>query len=255
MPRTGTGPFPAQRSSFPSPAGRYGFMAPRESGFELGPLRRVLWLRQERPVRPRRPGQLLRSGRGASPGICRPGDALTRDGIARDDTAQDDTAQEDLAQDDPDRSPRGCFRPGWIWAPCPAPSVRPAARPAGAHRVGQGGRRQRGTDRLGTDDQRTACVHRPGRGTAGLRRGGAAVAPRAPDGVGPAAGAGGDLGRQPGPADAGPDRPGQRDRPRPFNGAAGQPPLGLLLPGRQPSGTAPDARAAKVVWALIVPGA
>jgi hypothetical protein len=30
---------------------------------------------------------------------------------------------------------------------------------------------------------------------------------------------------------------------------------GYYYPARQPHGTAPDARAAKVVWALIVPGA
>jgi hypothetical protein len=30
---------------------------------------------------------------------------------------------------------------------------------------------------------------------------------------------------------------------------------GYYYPARQPRGTAPDERAAKVVWALIVPGA
>ena len=36
MPRTGTGPFPARRSSFPIPAGQYGFMA-RDTQFSSAP--------------------------------------------------------------------------------------------------------------------------------------------------------------------------------------------------------------------------
>ena len=61
-------------------------------------------------------------------------------------------------------------------------AVRPAARPAGAHRVGAGRPgRQRGTDRLGTDDQRAARLA-PTRS-----RGGRVTTPRAAAAAGAAA--------------------------------------------------------------------
>ena len=171
--------------------------------------------------------------------------------------AQDEPAQDQPVQDESARPAQWPFQsrlelgalPGAV--PCARLHARLVLTEWGQARPG----RQRRTDRLGTDDQRPAGQHQNGRRAAGLRRRRAAAVDGAAARVRPAPGAGRSLGRRHGAAGSRSGKPGRRDRPRPFNGGGGQQPLGLFSPSRQPRGTAPDERAAKVVWALIQPGA
>ena len=115
MPRTGTGPFPAPRSSFPMPAGQYGFMA-RDTQFSSAPYG----------------GSYGSAGTGQY-GFALPGSyygpVAVREDWSRDDIAQHDTAQEDAARDDPDRTPQWPLHTRLDRARCPALCPAPGCTP------------------------------------------------------------------------------------------------------------------------------
>jgi len=198
MPRTGYRPH-FQRHVPASPFPRWAstaFMA-RDTQFQLGPVRRVLRLRRG-PSRygPRRPGQLLRPRSRCQPGAMPPRSMPLRTMAPGTMAPGEDAAQEDPAQEGPGprRPSPGRYRPGRPWPGTiptvprswplqtrldlgrayPAPSRVPRLHaPAGAHRVGAGGRPATSVE---TDRPRKLMtnalrgVHRPDRGTAGLRR-------------------------------------------------------------------------------------
>jgi len=122
MPRTGTGPFPAQRSSFPVPASQYGFMA-RDTQFSSAPYGGSYGSAGTSQY-----GLTVR-GSYYEPVTVPAREDAARGVIAQDDSAQDDSAQDDLAQTIRTVPRSGRFRPGWIWVRCPAPSRVPACTP------------------------------------------------------------------------------------------------------------------------------
>ena len=91
MPRTGTGPFPAQRSGFSYPGGQHG-LAARDTPFSTGP--------HGRSYAPPGSAQYSASGRyslGNYHGPARSGRA--RSGVAQDERARDERAQDEQAED------------------------------------------------------------------------------------------------------------------------------------------------------------
>jgi hypothetical protein len=255
MPRTGTGPFPAQRSSFPVPASQYGFMA-RDTQFSSAPYggsygsagtsQYGLTVRGSyyEPV-------TVPAREDAARGV------IAQDDSAQDDLAQDDTAQDDLARDDPDRPPQWPLQTRLDLGALPG--AVPCARLHARLVLTEWGQAQAGdsveliVSELMTNALR-ACTDpvagRPGYDAEGrqlplglrLASDRRQVLVEIWDG------------------NMAPPVPGQTS----LDGETGR---GLLMveavssrwgyyyPARQPRGTAPDERAAKVVWALIVPGA
>lgn len=255
MPRTGTGPFPAPRSSFPMPAGQHGFMA-RDTQFSSAPYG----------------GSYGSAGTGqygfALPGSYYgpvavptrddgPREDWSQDDIAQHDTAQEDAAQDDPARDDPDRTPQWPLQTRLDLGALPG--AVPCARLHARLVLTEWGQAQASdsveliVSELMTNALR-ACTDpvagRPGYDAEGrqlplglrLASDRRQVLVEIWDG------------------NLAPPVPGQTS----LEGETGR---GLLMveavssswgyyyPARQPHGTAPDARAAKVVWALIVPGA
>lgn len=250
MPRTGTGPFPAQRSSFPAPASQYGFMA-RDTQFSSAPY-------------PRSYGSAGTSQYGlAVPGsyygpVAVPArDYIAREDAVQEDPARDDPADNDLARDDPDRPPQWPLQTRLDLGALPG--AVPCARLHARLVLTEWGQAQAGdsveliVSELMTNALR-ACTDpvagRPGYDAEGrqLSLGLRLASDRRQvlveiwDGS------------------MAPPVPGQTS----LDGETGR---GLLMveavssrwgyyyPARQTRGTAPDERAAKVVWALIVPGA
>ena len=265
MPRTGTGPFPARRSSFPIPAGQYGFMA-RDTQFSSAPY-----------------GASYGSAGTSQYGLAVPGsyygpvavsardgaaqdyavredlaqDGLAQDSAAQDSTAQHDTAQDGLGRDDPDRPPQWPLQTRLDLGALPG--AVPCARLHARLVLTEWGQAQAGdsveliVSELMTNALR-ACTDpvagRPGYDVEGrqlplglrLASDRRQVLVEIWDG------------------NLAPPVPGQTS----LDGETGR---GLLMveavssrwgyyyPARQTRGTAPDERAAKVVWALIVPGA
>ncbi|MGH3068309.1 MAG: ATP-binding protein [Streptosporangiaceae bacterium] len=182
---------------------------------------------------------------------------ISRDGTAQEDTAREDTAREDTAQDDPDRSPQWPLQTRLDLGALPG--AVPCARLHARLVLTEWGQAQAGdsveliVSELMTNALR-ACTDpvagRPGYDAEGrqlplglrLASDRRQVLVEIWDGS------------------MAPPMPGQ-------TGLDGETGRGLLMveavssrwgyyfPARQPSGTAPEARAAKVVWALIVPGA
>ena len=232
MPRTGTGPFPAQRSGFALPASQYGFMA-RDTQFSSVPYG----------------GTYGPAGAGQY-SLALPGGYFGPVAVPH----QGDSPQDDPAQDE-DRPAQWPLRtqldlgalPGAV--PCARLHARLVLTEWGQAQAG----RQRGADRLGTDDQRAPRVHRPGRGR---RPGYHAEGTAAAAGAAARAPTGARYWWRSGTATRPPPVPGQAS----LDGETGR---GLLMvqavssrwgyyyPARQPRGTAPDERAAKVVWALV----
>ena len=91
MPRTGTGPFPAQRSGFSYPGGQHG-LAARDTQFGTGP--------HGRSYAPPGSAQYSASGRYSLGNYHGPVAAPARSGLAQDELAQDERAQHELAQDE-----------------------------------------------------------------------------------------------------------------------------------------------------------
>jgi hypothetical protein len=254
MPRTGTGPFPAQRSSFPVPASQYGFMArdtqfssaPYGGSYGSGTSQYGLTVRGSyyEPV-------TVPAREDAARGV------IAQDDSAQDDPARDDTAQDDLARDDPDRPPQWPLQTRLDLGALPG--AVPCARLHARLVLTEWGQAQAGdsveliVSELMTNALR-ACTDpvagRPGYDAEGrqlplglrLASDRRQVLVEIWDG------------------NMAPPVPGQTS----LDGETGR---GLLMveavssrwgyyyPARQPRGTAPDERAAKVVWALIVPGA
>ena len=184
-------------------------------------------------------------------------DDPARDDLSRDDTARDDTAQDDLARDDPDRRPQWPLQTRLDLGALPG--AVPCARLHARLVLTEWGQAQAGdsveliVSELMTNALR-ACTDpvagRPGYDVEGrqlplglrLASDRRQVLVEIWDG------------------NMAPPVPGQTS----LEGETGR---GLLMveavssrwgyyyPARQPRGTAPDERAAKVVWALIVPGA
>src|ERR1700722_6718045 len=103
MPRTGTGPFPARRSSFPIPAGQYGFMA-RDTQFSSAPYGGSYGSPRASPYGPPVPGRYYRAIAGPARGGAAQ-DYAPRAAPAQQDTgpnrrAQDDAARADQTQGD-----------------------------------------------------------------------------------------------------------------------------------------------------------
>ena len=237
MPRTGTGPFPAPRSSFPVPGWPVRLHGPGHP-VQRGPLRRVLRLRREQPVRPRRPGSHAQSG--ARPGRCRPDYAArTTPPGRRGSAGHRPGGLPRMAR--PGRPARtiptvprsGPSRPGWIWVRCPAPCRAPACTPGWCSPSG-GRPRLADSVELIVSELMTNALRACTDPVAG-RPGYDAEGRQLPLGLRLASDRrqvlveiwDGDHG----PAGARPDQPRRRDRARPFNGGGGQQPLGLLLPG------------------------
>ncbi len=89
MPRTGTGPFPAQRSSFPIPGSQYGFVT-RDTQFSGAPYRGSHG--------PAASGQYSLAVPGSYYG---PVAVPAHDGPAQDEPAQDEPAQDEPGHDEP----------------------------------------------------------------------------------------------------------------------------------------------------------
>jgi hypothetical protein len=255
MPRTGTGPLPAQRSSFPIPAGQHGFRA-RDTQFSSAPY-----------------GGSYGSAGTSQYGLAVPGsyygsvavpaqdyatrDYATREDAAREDAAQDGSTQDGSTQDDPDRTPQWPLQTRLDLGALPG--AVPCARLHARLVLTEWGQAQASdsveliVSELMTNALR-ACTDpvagRPGYDAEGrqlplglrLASDRRQVLVEIWDG------------------NVAPPVPGQTS----LDGETGR---GLLMveavssrwgyyyPARQPRGTAPDERAAKVVWALIVPGA
>jgi hypothetical protein len=270
MPRTGTGPFPAHRSSFPIPAGQYGFTA-RNTQFRSASYGAAGTSQYGLAV----PGSYYGPVDVPARGDAAPDDTAWADSAwansawvdsarvdsartdpARNGTAQDGTAADELDRADPDR-------PQWplqtrldLGA---LPGAVPCARLHARLVLTEWGQAQAGdsveliVSELMTNALR-ACTDpvagRPGYDAEGrqlplglrLASDRRQVLVEVWDG------------------NMAPPLPGQTS----LDGETGR---GLLMveavssrwgyyyPARQPQGTAPDDRAAKVVWALIVPGA
>ena len=275
MPRTGTGPFPARRSSFPIPAGQYGFMA-RDAQFSSAPYGGSYGAAGTSQYGLAAPGSYY--GAVAVPARGDAGlDYATQEDPAREDTAQGDlnqggaaqgdatqgqatqghAARDDPARDDPDRSPQWPLQTRLDLGALPG--AVPCARLHARLVLTEWGQGQAGdsveliVSELMTNALR-ACTDpvagRPGYDLEGrqlplglrLASDRRQVLVEIWDGS------------------MAPPVPGQTS----LDGETGR---GLLMveavssrwgyyyPARQPRGTAPDERAAKVVWALIVPGA
>jgi hypothetical protein len=245
MPRTGTGPFPAQRSSFPVPGGHYGYLA-RDTNFS--------------PVSRRGSYSPPASGQYSLARPCSyhgPVVVPSRDAPALDQPAVDEPAQDEPAQDEPARPAQWPLQsrlelgalPGAV--PCARLHARLVLTEWGQAALGDSvelivSELMTNALRASTD----TVAGRPGYGpdgraaSLGLRLASdrQQVLAEVWDGV---------------PA---PPVPGQISQ----DGETGR---GLLMveavssrwgyyyPARQPRGSAPDERAVKVVWALIQPGA
>lgn len=248
MPRTGTGPFPAQRSSFPVPGGHYG-LAGRDTQFSSAPLGGSYGGSSYR-------GSSYGAGGSGQYGLALPGSyfaPVAEPGEYGADEYQ--AAQDEPAQDEPgpaqwplqSRLELGAL-PGAV--PCARLHARLVLTEWGQAVLG--GSVELIVSELMTNALR-ACTDpvagRPGYGPDGrhpplglrLASDGRQVLVEVWDGA------------------MAPPLPGQVSP----DGETGR---GLLMveavssrwgyyyPARQPRGTAPDERAAKVVWALIQPG-
>jgi hypothetical protein len=245
MPRTGTGPFPAQRSSFPLPGGQHGFMA-RDAQFSAAPY--------GGSYSPAGSGQYSLAVPGSYYG---PVAARSHDEPAHDEPARNEPAQDEPAQDEPGRPAQWPFQsrlelgalPGAV--PCARLHARLVLTEWGQAALGDSvelivSELMTNALRASTD----TVAGRPGydadgrQQSMGLRLASdrRQVLVEVWDGA------------------TAPPMPGQVSQ----DGETGR---GLLMveavssrwgyyyPSRQPRGTAPDERAAKVVWALIQPGA
>jgi hypothetical protein len=280
MPRTGTGPFPARRSGFPVPASQYGFMA-RDTQFSSAPYSGSYGSAGTSQYGLAVPGsyygpvavparddaaqdyatrEVAAQAHTAQDGLTQDGltqDSTARDSTARDSAARDDTAQDGLARDDPDRPPQWPLQTRLDLGALPG--AVPCARLHARLVLTEWGQAQAGdsveliVSELMTNALR-ACTDpvggRPGYDVEGrqlplglrLASDRRQVLVEIWDG------------------NMSPPVPGQTS----LDGETGR---GLLMveavssrwgyyyPAHQSHGTAPDERAAKVVWALIVPGA
>ncbi len=251
MPRTGTGPFPAQRSGFSFPAGPHG-LAVRDTQFST-PARGHFY-------GPPATGQHRASGQYSLGSYHGPVAAPAQDGPAQNHLqnglAQDSRTQDDRTQDEPGRPAQWPFQSRLELGPLPG--AVPCARLHARLVLTEWG--QAGLDdsvelivsELMTNALRASTdtvAGRPGYGADGrqqplglrLASDRRQVLVEVWDGV------------------TAPPVPGQVSQ----DGETGR---GLLMveavssrwgyyyPARQPPGTAPDERAVKVVWALIRPG-